>query len=108
MSNVLASIAIGDAFNLTLDSSPCNGNGISAPVGSIAYCIDGCGIFYKYGSADTQWKNLYGSYNYNFDYVSIKGQLTIYSAFEDIMDIVTITNYDDTAILSKIHSNINL
>lgn len=42
--------------------------------------------------------------NYKFDYVYAYGIPTIYSAFEDIMDIVTLTCYDDSAVLCKINS----
>lgn len=44
------------------------------------------------------------SYDYSFDYVYINGTPSIYSAFEDIMDIVTLTCYDDAAMLCKINS----
>lgn len=42
--------------------------------------------------------------NYKYDYVYINGVPTIYSAFEDIMDIVTLTCYDPAAVLCKINS----
>lgn len=42
--------------------------------------------------------------NYKFDYTYINGIPTIYSAFEDIMDLVSLTCYDDAAVLTKTNS----
>lgn len=44
------------------------------------------------------------SYAYNFDYVFVNGVLTVYSAFDDLIDLIQITCYDDIAMLAKIYS----
>lgn len=46
--------------------------------------------------------------NYKFDYNYFYGTPTIYSAFEDIMDILSLTCYDDVAVLSKVYQTISI
>jgi hypothetical protein len=58
----------------------------------------------SYANNATTATNVVGSYQYNFDYTFVDGRIVVYSAFDDLMDLVQITCYDDTALLAKINS----
>lgn len=46
---------LGKVLIILCDTDPSLGLGTDAPIGSIATCEDGSGLFYKKGLLDTDW-----------------------------------------------------
>ena len=90
----------GATSNLNLASYAITASAFAGPlIGTASYATSA-----SYANNASIATAVIGSYQYNFDYAFVNGKLTVYSAFEDPMDLVQITCYDDVALLAKINS----
>ncbi len=55
MANILSRRTNGTTLQITVDGNPSLSSGTPAPIGSSAEATDGSGVFYKFGSGDTDW-----------------------------------------------------
>jgi len=55
MASILDIQTVGDVLVISTDTNPTSGGGTDAPVGSIALCEDGSGMFTKIGVLFTDW-----------------------------------------------------
>lgn len=54
----LGEITLHGISIISIDVAPDLILGMEAPIGSLATCVDGSGVFYKFGILSTNWKNL--------------------------------------------------
>ncbi len=105
MANILGTQTVDGVYIISVDADPSAGAGTVAPLGSIALCNNGAGIFSKTGAANTAWTPASGGGTTETT-IDITGLTTIDLSGFNNFSVINLTSTNPTETINII-SNVN-